>query len=287
MNHEEILLEPLIIRSDNSRINDFDQYLEVFKFFQKKKYDFSTAQFIYEKLNPLCKSYFLGLNYYSRINDVLNVGCFKVYCPRCRNKIKMKMKKAIEFNVLAYDVNFHYVITTAGKSYRKVHDWIDSYNDMLKAWNKILQRFKIIASNLKKNFYFICFMRSQKSGYCHLHILCNVFVSESYLEKMLEDYYGVGNQLSVEYHSDVENYLSNDFLKDNEWIIPYGKRHFSCSEEIDLNIYEDFNKYEDLHIILDRAESIVDQVAEQIEGFNGYHLPLPFFLKYFVELNNK
>ena len=267
------------------------------------KWSFKQLSEYYKKPNTICLSNALGVNYKhsdydnlttpeglkykgvyrgTKINRIL---CSKFHCDRCRNILKSKLKKEIEKAMHDHKLYTHFVITTEGAKYRDNNDYIQSYKDMAKAWDKIRRLLDYDAKKQGKHFTFICLFRAQKNGYCHLHVLTNLYIPEQRLKDISKKYFNTGF-IRIKSNKDVSNYLTNDFLKDHEFYIPFGRRHYSCSRDIKLDIYDEMD--EDLadpetsmHIHLQSGFSVVDQIYDQVEHEYGYPPPFDFLMSYF------
>jgi len=267
------------------------------------KWSFEQLSEFYKKPNTICLSNALGVNYQhssydklrsssglkyagvyrgSKINRVL---CGKFHCDRCRSILKNNLKDKIQLALTEHELYTHFVITTEGAKYREENDYIQSYKDMANAWNKIRYRLSYDAKNQGKHFSYICLFRAQKNGYCHLHVLTNLYIPKERLKELSKSYPSTGF-VSIKSNKDVTKYLTNEFLKDHEYYIPFGRRHYSCSRNIKLDIYEDIE--EDLqdpemsmYIHLKPGISIVDQIYDQVEHEYGYPPPFEFMLAQF------
>lgn len=273
------------------------------------KWTFDQLSKFYQKPNTICLSNALGVNYKhshydnlrsetglkyrgvyrgSKINRIL---CSKFHCDRCRSLLKDKLKDKIQTAITDHRLYTHFVITTEGSKYRDTNNYIQSYEDMAIAWNKIRYLLSRDAKKQGKHFSYICLFRSQKNGYCHLHVMTQLFIPKQRLKEISKKYFNTGF-ISIKSNKDVTRYLTNDFLKDHEFYIPLGRRHYSTSRDIDLNIYEDIE--EDLadpetsmHIRLESGISALDQIYTQIEHEYGYPPPFDFLLSHFKDLNSR
>lgn len=267
-------------------------------------WSFTQLSYFYQKPNTICLSNALGVNYKhshydslrmdsglkykgvyrgSKINRIL---CSKFHCDRCRPLLKDALRDKIQTALTEHQLYTHFVITTEGSDYRDGNDYIQSYKDMSKSWNKIR---KILASDAKKqgkHFSYICLFRAQGNGYCHLHVMTNVFIPKQRLKEISKRYFNTGF-IKIKSNKNVVEYLTNDFLKDHEYYIPFGRRHYSTSRNINLNIYEEFE--EDLqdpessfHIRLQSGIPMLNQIYTQIEHEYGYPPPFDFLLAEFI-----
>lgn len=274
--------------------------------YDAKDWSFKQLSDFYQKPNHICMSNKLGVNYKhsnydklrtvdgflykgvyrgSKINRIL---CSKFHCDRCRNLLKHKLKKEMELAIHEHKLYTHFVVTSEGTIYRDANNYIKSYADMSIAWNKIR---KILASDAKKqgkDFSYICLFRAQKSGYCHLHVLTNLYIPKQRLKDITNRYYNTGF-MRIKSNKNITNYLTNDFMKDSEFYIPFGRRHYTTSRNIHLDIYGDLNDADvignpevAMHINLQSGIAIIDQIYDQIEFEFGYPPPFDFLLSQFT-----
>ena len=251
-------------------------------------WDFSTLTNFYHKTNLICLSNYLGVKYSFRNNSLSNILCNKFHCDRCRQKLISRLKPKIEKYLGEKHLYNHIVITTEGnEKYRDHHTYIESYRDMMYVWNIIRTVLSYRAKKKGFNLSYILLNRSQKNGYCHLHIITNYHVKKKELRSILAKHKNTGF-CEVTKHEKTANYLTNDFRKDHEWIIPFGIRHYTCSRDIDLNIdLNDDPEDPKLHIPLDpnKKQKPVDQVYDAINKKYGYPPPFDYLLSKFVEIN--
>ncbi|GAH20288.1 unnamed protein product, partial [marine sediment metagenome] len=91
------------------------------------------------------------------------------------------MKLEIEKAMKKHKLYTHIVVTTEGKKYRDKNDYVDSYYDMSKSFNIIRTILSKYAKKQGKHFTYICLIRAQKEGYCHLHIMTNLYIPKQLL----------------------------------------------------------------------------------------------------------
>ena len=250
---------------------------------QEKKHSnfgsFTELSDMYKTVNIKCARISLGAIYSYRKNEVRSCYCDQFSCARCRPYLKQKLLEKIEFEVADKGLYNHLMITTAGKEYRDKNDFQKSFKDMSKTWNKIRGAIAYYLKKRGKRFSYIQLPRSQRSGYCHPHILTNAFIPKKVLEKILNRYDNTGF-FRIKQNKDVTNYLMLDFKKDHEWYIPTERKHFTCSRDIDLKIHrretDEFWKDENLHIkyVRDPNKKLIDQAYDQIN--EKFHYPIPY-----------
>ncbi|GAJ17145.1 unnamed protein product, partial [marine sediment metagenome] len=66
---------------------------------------------------------------------------------------------------------------------------------------------------------------------------------------------------------------------------PLGRRHYSCSRDIDLDVDIDDIPEDCMHIRLEPNISVVDQVYDQVELNYGYPPPFDFLLQHFTTVS--
>lgn len=267
-------------------------------------WSFKQLSEFYQKPNHICLSNKLGVNYKhsnydklrtadgflykgiyrgSKINRIL---CSKFHCDRCRNLLKYALKKEMELMICEHQLHTHFVITTEGTKYRDTNDYIQSYKDMAKSWNKMRKILSYDAKKQGKHFSYICLFRAQKSGYCHLHVLTNLYIPKERLIAISKKYFNTGF-IKIKKNKNITHYLTNDFMKDSEFYIPFSRRHYSTSRNIHLDIYGDFNDdgIENpevaMHIHLRSGIAIIDQIYDQISHEYGYPPPFDFLFAQF------
>ena len=284
-------------------------------------WDFKQLSEFYKKSNTICLSWTLGINYIfsnyeklreknglkylgryqqDRINKIL---CNKFTCDRCRPKLKKRLKREIEKAIREHNLNTHIVITTEGKKYRDDNSYVQSYKDMAINWHKIQKIIKYELEIDGKKFTFICLYRSQKNGYCHLHILTNLNVEKQRLQEITSKYFSTGF-IKITKNKDVANYLANEFSKDHEFYIPFNQKHYSCSRDIKIQMEDTEEEIEEgefnskfihdiklpeasMRLYLNPERNPIDQIYEQIEHEYGYPPPFEIMLGEFYEMVHK
>ncbi len=273
-------------------------------------WSFEQLSDFYQKVNTICMSNALGVIYNPSTYDsrrimkdklhsegfrVVGVGyrgakvnqimCGKMHCDRCRPLLKYRLKLEIEKAMLEHKLYTHFVVTTEGTKYRDKNDYIQSYYDMSKTWNKIRKILSNYAKKEGKRFTYICLPRAQKNGYCHLHVMTNLYIPKQMLQDISKLYFNTG-WIKVKAIQNQKR-LSSYFLKDHEWYIPFGRRHYFCSRDIELDMDIEDIPEDCMHIRLEPDISVVDQVYEQIELNYGYPPPFDFLLSHYVQNNKK
>jgi len=258
-------------------------------------WNFSQLSYFYQKKNTICLSNALGVIYNPSTYDnkskkstyrgprVNQISCNKFHCDRCRPRLKYRMKLEIEKAMGKHELYTHIVVTTEGKKYRDKNDYSDSYYDMSETFNKIRNTLSKYAKKLGKRFTYICLVRAQKEGYCHLHIMTNLYIPKQLLQSISDRYFNTGFVRIKAIKN--RKRLSNYFMKDEEWYIPLGRRHYSCSRDIDIDMDIDDIPEDCMHIRLEPNVSVVDQVYDQVELNYGHPPPFDFLLQHFTTVS--
>ncbi|GAG70081.1 unnamed protein product [marine sediment metagenome] len=258
-------------------------------------WSFNQLSRFYQKKNTICMSNALGVIYNPATYDnrskkstyrgphVNQISCGKFHCDRCRPRLKYRMKLEIENAMVEHKLYTHFVITTEGTKYRDKNDYFQSYLDMSKAFNKIRNILSYDAKKQGKHFTYICLVRAQKKGYCHLHVMTNLYIPKQRLKEISNNYFNTGF-IKIKPIKNRKR-LSNYFMKDEEWHIPLGRRHYSCSRDIDLDMDIDDIPEDCMHIRLEPGVSVVDQVYDQVELNYGYPPPFDFLLQHFTTVS--
>lgn len=217
---------------------------------------------------------------YSFRDDILKpVFCKEWVCERCRKKLKNDLYINTVHNVLLWDLDRHFVITSKGKDFRSKYSYIDSFEIISYEWKKLKQMIE-----RKYGFIsYIVFPRAQKSGYAHLHILLDSFVDWNFLEEKRK---GLNlGYLSIQKNRSVADYLHRDFFKDHEYYIPKGKKHYYCSRNIMMRnfVQDEFWKDENIYFRTNDKEFIYNVVNDRF----GYPLPFDEYVKDFIDLVKK
>lgn len=190
--------------------------------------DWEIRQEYYNKIPRYC-----GHNIifdHNNPDNMAHVGCNRLSCPRCRPKIKHKLLERVIDVALEYGLFRQLILTCPGKNWRNVHSADYSFQWM----NKKFHSFKVLYEReTGKKLVYIKLPRSQKSGYCHPHILIDQYIPQPLIEDIIERV-GLGSNYKIKY-LDIQRltkYLKNEFQKDHEWYIPIGMRHISSSMKI-------------------------------------------------------
>lgn len=258
-------------------------------------WSFDQLSYFYQKHNTICMSNALGVIYNPATYDnkgkkstyrgprINQIGCGKFHCDRCRPRLKYRMKLEVEKAMKKHKLYTHIVVTTEGDSYRDKNDYIDSYYDMSKSFNIIRTILSKYAKKKGKHFTYICLVRAQKKGYCHLHIMTNLYIPKKLLQDISNRYFNTGF-IRVKAIKNRKR-LSNYFMKDDEFYIPLGRRHYSCSRDIDIDMDIDDIPEDCIHIRLEPNISVVDQVYDQVEMNFGSPPPFDFLLQHFTTVS--
>jgi hypothetical protein len=152
-------------------------------------------------------------------------------------------------------------MTFPGKPLRKI-PYYKSYPIMSYEWDKLIKRINYAIYKLKNNkewiykkeflttgnilpsypFAYIRFIRSQNNprpgnpiGFCHYHTGINYSINNKWIQEIINKNNMKIGFTFVRENRDFLNYLTKDFLKDEEYIIPKNTRHYSCSQNIRMD----------------------------------------------------
>ena len=180
-------------------------------------------------------------------------------------------------NVLSFDLDRHFIITSRGKNFRTMYTYEESYDYMSYGWKKLKQRIQ------RKYGYFdyICFPRAQRDGYVHLHVIVNKFIPWSFLDVVRLEV-GLG-YTSIQKNKSVSDYLHQDFFKDHEYYIPEGKKRYYSSRSIVMNQYKRSEWWNDENIFF-KGKMNLDEIYDLINKKFGYPLPFEEYVNRFIEL---
>ena len=290
-----------------------------------ENWNFKQLSEYYQKINTICRSYDLGKHYINskleklrdqnglkylgkyKGSEINPISCNKFTCDRCRRQLKQRLRKAIQKEIEDKKLYTHFVITTEGnEKYRDQNDFLKSYKDMQIAWNKIRYILTCEAKKQKRHLSFIQMPRAQKNGYCHPHVITNIRISKKRLQQISKKYKNTGF-VEVTNHTNTAKYLTNDFLKDHEFYIPMGQRHYTTSRDINLDLSQNQDSVEsaesetfnsefihkikmpekELHIFLDSRKNYIDQIYDILNDEYGYPPPFEIMLGEFYDMVGK
>jgi hypothetical protein len=243
---------------------------------QKEK----LAKSYYDLVDPKCKANII--KYDSREHIISELGCNNWSCARCRPVIKKNLFFGIIKASSVFGLDKHIIVTPKGKEYRQNHTirqaFIEFGKDMYN-WHKVINY------NEGKMEY-IQLSRSQSDGYQHYHILADKYIPKKDLKKYCSKYKSLGYS-SIQQNNDVAKYLSNDFWKDHETVIPDRVKHYTSSKDVAPYLTQNFDKSEDTVILkLNRNFDTFSQIDNLVISKSGYPVPLDAMLKY-LEPSNK
>jgi hypothetical protein len=233
------------------------------------------------------------MGYFSDTDNLVDIYCGHKTCERCRRRIKRQLFNGIMDVAFHNNIWRHFIVTVAGKEYRESHSITESFEDCVKAWNKLRY---VIRYWYGDSFSYICFARAQKSGYCHLHILYDRFLDMRWIRRKAEKYPIFGWMRAT--NQNAVMYLTNDFFKDSEWHIPSNKRHYSMSRNIHFDflheesdrkmilIPKQSNKLLEMEIAyqsIKNHQSVVDLSSGPVFPTYGYSVPFDYYVKYFYK----
>jgi hypothetical protein len=253
-----------------------------------------------------------------RLIDVL---CNNWSCKRCRSILIKKLHENILREIYRNDMKYHLVVTAPGGLYRKNTPYYKSYSIMTKEFEKLMNRIRYELNKLKEgkktrsnsnlirhdndlsecDFAYIVLPRAQAHpeknnprGFCHLHLILNLPINKNWIEeKIKKNNYKIGWTFIRE-NQELADYLCKDFFEDDEFIIPYGHRHYNSSRNVIINIAQGykleegmkFYKTHDLNFIekeLDNQIITYDIYGNSLNVNNSLTLPFEEYVKRFVD----
>lgn len=243
---------------------------------------FAEIQESYSTQNYYCNS---KKTYNKRQHRIKSIPCNQFSCRRCRPSLKNQLFYNIINTICIFGFDKHLILTSQGENYRNNTTWTQSFNDMPKSWNK----YKQVIQYKYGKFDYILLPRSQKDGFCHYHIILNSkYIPHSFLDKKRKKYSNMG-YVSIQTNQTLYNYLTNDFYKDHEYIIPENKRHFYGSNEVKKYLSINMDKNPDNYPLVQNHYSTdpLKQHEQQIYEITGYPLPFEEYLKYFCSIEQE
>ena len=150
---------------------------------------------------------------------------------------------------------------------------------MPQSWKKLKQAIQFKYGK----FDYILLPRSQQDGYCHYHIITNSkYIPHKFLDKKRKKYPNMG-YLSIQTNQTLAYYLTNDFFKDNEYIIPENRKHFYGSADVKKYLTINILKNTDNHQLNYNYKegNRIKQYEQQLQEINRYPLPFEEYLKEF------
>ena len=156
---------------------------------------------------------------------------------------------------------------------------------MARSWTLL----KHVIQYHKGKFDYVMFPRAQKNGYCHYHILTNKYIPKKFLLEKSKKYKNIGF-IKIKRNVSVAEYLTKDFFKDNEYVIPFRKRHYNSSKDVApyMNISGMFTKNPDnLNFnLVNNGIPVIEQYYKIINNNYGLSTPFEILLSHFYMLNN-
>lgn len=227
----------------------------------------------YDGVNDYCNENYM----YNYEFDVLHEAKCKCYnCERCRPIKKYDLLNSIVKAAEKNNLRRHLVITLSGYPFRSLFCNADeSFDYAMKKFNEFRVLYKRCFGN---NLSYICLPRSQKDGFCHLHILIGNYIPKDWLDNVLKR---INLGFPFITYVDIQrlgNYLSKYWYKDHEWYIPENKKHYTHSTDIELESFVPSRSW--YYIGLPRAPFIagsdrVDCIYRCLDYINPYHNPPP------------
>lgn len=164
-------------------------------------------------------------------DSLTHMPCNRLSCARCRPKIKRKVIDKLIETCETRHLQRELILTCPGEKWRENH----SPDESFKWLNEKFREFKILYEReTGRKLVYIKLPRSQKSGYCHQHIMINTYIKKTLIEDIIKRI-GLGTSYKIMYKDlhRVGTYLKNELHKEHEWFIPVGMRHISSSMERD------------------------------------------------------
>lgn len=237
----------------------------------------------YSGIKDYCNENFL----YNKDSDLLKIASCKCFsCERCRPKKKYNLLKSIVKSAEAKKLKRHLIITMPGYPFRSLFCNADeSFDYAMKKFNEFRVLYK---RKFGKNLSYICLLRSQQDGFCHLHILVGDYIPKEWLDDILKQLnLGFPYITYIDVHR-IANYLSKYWYKEHEWFIPKSKKHYTTSADIDLERFSPSTSWYFIAVpkkAYSMGSDTVDCVYRCIDHINPYHNPPPFemMLGYYYE----
>ena len=214
--------------------------------------------------------------YDKRENKVLASTCSQISCAKCRPVRKHIILNAVIEACKEHGLNRMLVITLKGKEFRKTCSPDDSFKYMMKKFNSLKIYLK---RHLGIKLKYINFPRSQKNGYCHLHVFPDKYIQKDILQKMANDLdLGYTNIKYVDIQR-VGAYLKAELNnKDHEWFLPKNKKHYTTSDEITLDltgknsnfVFIEFPRYFNVTQKIDKVYDITMLFGDRPPPFEFY-----------------
>lgn len=223
-------------------------------------------------MNPGCECGRYAYN--AREHRVYGLPCHQWSCARCRPGLIWQLFLRTQEASSVFGLDKHIIVTAPGKDWREDHDEKQQYELFSKDWYRLKQ----VLTYYYGRFDYVCFLRSQSSGSPHNHILANQYIPKNFLKKKASKYPNLGFT-SIQQNPDVASYLTKDFWKIHEYVIPDGYRHFSASKHVAPYMTMTGKEAEDIVVMDIPKYGNVLQVAEQVvEHKMGYPAPFDQYL---------
>jgi len=228
----------------------------------------------YDRVNYFCQRKRLG--YDKRNHRVKGLSCNNWSCARCRPKMKQELFYKVVTASMVFGLDKHIILTVPGRNYRNKVTVEESFELLRYDFMKLRKVLKYHLGDIE----YIAMMRSQTDGYAHTHMLANKFIPQAFLKKKAGKYPNIGFT-SIRQNTDVAKYLTNDFWKDHEYVIPDGKRHYSCSRNVAPYMAKNNEKSEDIKSFeLNDNYNIFSQIEKVVYDESKYPVPLETMLCY-------
>jgi hypothetical protein len=159
-------------------------------------------------------------------------NCKTWSCPICGPKRAKRLKQAITEWAYKKGLSRFLVLTLDPKFLEHVpHKERYSYFYMMHVWRK----FRVYLYRKYGKISYVWTIEPQKSGICHLNVLINRYIDQSWISEVFSKL-GGGKIVWIE-RADIRRvgaYISKYITKMYEWPIPRRKRRFGCSRDIKL-----------------------------------------------------
>lgn len=239
--------------------------------------EWSKRQEKYQNSSRYCGS---GFYFNIESHKLVRSSCKMFSCSNCRDKkVRNILDKTTKY-AMTFDLTRFLTFTLGGVNRRSYVSPVESFSYMMAKFVEFRILYK---REFGENLDYICFPRSHKDGYCHLHILVNKYIPKSWLnDVMARIQLGNCNIKYVDAHR-VGGYLHAYLNKKiHEWYLPKGKRHYTTAGSVELERFEpvDFWVYIDVGVGGTKYAE-VNCVHVNIDWWTKYPPPFEFLLSEF------
>lgn len=245
---------------------------------------FSQLKDVYNSRKPLCEKGYSGYVYHYSSDRLSRLPCSSYSCKACRPKLKRQLHDDVCQLVDSNNLSYHMVVTFPGNDLRRILDYSDSYFFMSYDWNKL----RLVLKYKYPDFKYILFPRAQAdpkpgnpAGFCHYHIIHNTHIDKDWLDSKTKKY--TLGYTFLRHNEDVAGYLHNDFYVDDEWVIPFGLKHYRATRDLIVRPGQGYMMDQD-SIAFPKGTTL-SRVEDIILSKYGRLLPFDEYLKLFSDLN--